>query len=296
MTELDANELAPYLKRSDWRGAWVVCCQWGVTLGLFVALALWPHPVTIVIGTVLLGGRQLGFFVLTHESGHRSMFRSPRLNDFVSTWLTSPFNYTNGRAYMREHLVHHQAVGTEADPDLVNYNDYPISTQRLKRKLKRDTTGQTGWRNLKNIYAAIFKLNQQDTETRAALMRGLVVNIAMLGVMTILGYAWLYLLWLAALIFVYPAVIRIRQIAEHAAVPDLSSDNPLHNTRTTIAHPLVRLLLCPHQVNFHVEHHLYASVPIYRLHALHEELKRRGEFEGIPITEGYVNVLRSVTT
>jgi len=296
VTELEANDLAPYLKRSDWRGAWVVCCQWGVTFGLFVAVAMWPHPLTVVIGTVLLGGRQLGFFVLTHESGHRSLFRSPRLNDFVSTWLTSPFNYTNGRAYMREHLAHHQAVGTEADPDLVNYSDYPISTRRLKRKLKRDTTGQTGWRNLKNIYAAILKLNQQDPETRAALVRGLAVNSAMLGVMTILGYPWLYLLWLAASIFVYPAVIRIRQIAEHAAVPDLSSDNPLHNTRTTIAHPLIRLLLCPHQVNFHVEHHLYASVPIYRLHALHAELKRRGEYEGIPIAEGYVSVLRGVTT
>ena len=142
------TELQQFTEKSDARGAWVVFCQWAITIALFAVMAVWPNPITLILGAILLGGRQLGFFVLTHEAGHRTLFKTQSLNDLTSRWLTSPVDYFNGDAYMREHLVHHQAAGTERDPDLANYADYPISKERFKRKLKRDLTGQTGIRNL----------------------------------------------------------------------------------------------------------------------------------------------------
>ena len=288
------TELQQFTEKSDVRGAWVVFCQWAITIGLFAVMAVWPNPITLVLGTILLGGRQLGFFVLTHEAGHRTLFKTQSLNDLTSRWLTSPVDYFNGDAYMREHLVHHQAAGTERDPDLANYADYPISKERFKRKLKRDLTGQTGIRNLLASYKALWRLNEQTSEQRGAFVRGLVVNVLMLAVMVSLGVAWLYLVWLAALVFTYPAIIRIRQIAEHAAVPDLSSDDPRLNTRTTLAGPLMRLLICPHQVNYHVEHHLLASIPIYRLSSAHQHLAKLGYFDGIKVPQGYSEVIQDV--
>ena len=287
--------LQPFAIKSDLRGAWLVFCQWAGTLAIFAGVAIWPNLVTIVLGTVLLGGRQLGFFILTHESGHRTLFKTQRLNDITNHWLTSPLNYMNGDAYMREHLDHHRAAGTAQDPDLKNYADYPITRERLKRKLTRDLTGRTGARNLLATYKAIWNLNEQHSEDRLALMRGVVVNVLMIITMAALGAVWLYVCWMAALIFVYPAIIRIRQIAEHAAVPDLQSDDALRNTRTTAAGPLARLLICPHQVNYHVEHHLLASIPIYHLRAAHEQLKALGYFNGIKVPHSYGQVLRDVT-
>jgi fatty acid desaturase len=35
-------------------------------------------------------------------------------------------------------------------------------------------------------------------------------------------------------------------------------------------------LIFPHQVNYHIEHHLYASVPHYNLPRLHREMHARG--------------------
>ena len=77
------TELQPYTAKSDLRGAWVVFCQWTVTVGVFVVMALWPNPITLIVGTILLGGRQLGFFVLTHEAGHRTLFKTQFMNEMT---------------------------------------------------------------------------------------------------------------------------------------------------------------------------------------------------------------------
>jgi hypothetical protein len=52
-------------------------------------------------------------------------------------------------------------------------------------------------------------------------------------------------------------ITRIRNIAEHAVVPD--ANDPLRNTRTTRANFLERLFIAPYYVNYHLEHHLLAG-------------------------------------
>ncbi len=50
-------------------------------------------------------------------------------------------------------------------------------------------------------------------------------------------------------------------------MPD--NDDPLRNTRTTYANPLMRLLVAPYWVNYHLEHHLFMFVPCWRLPQAH---------------------------
>src|SRR3546814_18111255 len=68
----------------------------------------------------------------------------------------------------------------------------------------------------------------------------------------------------------YQLVSRIRNIAEHAVGPD--NDDGLRNTRTTHAGPVLRLVLAPYWVNYHLEHHLLLSVPCWHLAAAHRML------------------------
>ncbi len=293
---LSPEELASVTRRSNLRAAWILLCQWGLVAGIFAVVAAWTNPLTVLLGTVLLGGRLLGFFILEHESGHRILFRSVALNDFAAAWLVGAPGFANTRAYMREHLVHHRSVGTADDPDLANYRDYPITRARLQRKLSRDITGRTGWRSIRRIAHGLANLPRLDHEMRGCMIRGLIVNLALLGALVATGNGWLYLMWVAALVFVMPLVSRIRQVAEHAAVPDLEHPDPRLNTRTVYDNPLSRLLLCPHGVNYHLEHHLLASVPIYRLRALHRLLLERGYYEGVGFPRGYLQMLREVIT
>ena len=292
---LTPAELEGLKARSDLRAGWIVFCQWAMVIGIFAVVATWTNAFTVVLGTILLGGRQLGFFVLEHECGHRVLFNSPRLNDFCAQWVVGAPGFANTRAYMREHLVHHRAAGTAEDPDLANYRDYPITRERLRRKLKRDITGQTGWRNLKRIGRGITHLSALNAENRLCMVRGLVVNLLMFGALVATGNGALYLMWVAALWFVFPLVTRIRQIGEHAAVPELNHADPRKNTRTIYDALIWRLLICPHGVNYHLEHHLLASVPIYRLPKMHELLRAKGYYEGIDFPRGYLDLLRKVT-
>lgn len=292
---LTSDELQAVTASSDLRGAWIVSCQWALVIAIFAGVALWTNPLTVLLAIWLLGGRQLGFGVLVHECGHRSLFRSQRLNDLVGDWLLAPPTFNNVKAYMRGHLHHHRLAGTHEDPDLPNYQDYPITHARLRRKLLRDVTGQTGWRTVRGIARGLANLGTLPPETRAALLRGVAMNAVMLLVMTACGAPWLYLLWAIAFVCANPLISRIRQVAEHAAVPDLCDADPRRNTRTLEAGWLARLVFCPHQINYHLEHHLLASVPIYRLRPLHRMLQAKGFYDGVEFPRGYWQLLRRVT-
>jgi fatty acid desaturase len=112
------------------------------------------------------------------------------------------------------------------------------------------------------------------------------------AVLWALGIGWTYLLWVIAYLTVFMLVIRVRQVAEHAAVPDLYNTDPRLNTRTVEAPWWQRVVFAPNSVNYHLEHHFMASVPCYRLKALHAHLKAVGALDGVPVFRGYGQVLR----
>ncbi len=89
------------------------------------------------------------------------------------------------------------------------------------------------------------------------------------------------MLWILPLLTVVQAILRLRAIAEHGATTDFSS--PLTAARTNLAGPLVEWLVFPHKVNYHIEHHLYASVPHYNLPELHREMVKHGVLQGAEV-------------
>ncbi|MCB1683880.1 MAG: fatty acid desaturase family protein [Pseudomonadales bacterium] len=293
---LSSEELARISRRSDLQAAWLVVCNYGITAGIFAMMALWPNPLTILLGIILLGGRQLGFGVIVHECGHGTFFENRRLNEWVGEWLAAPPTFNNMKAYARGHLRHHKLAGTHEDPDLPNYRDYPIDRERLQRKIWRDLSGQTGWKQTRGLFKAFLNFSGQHPEQRHALARGLAVNAAMLALFIYIGAAWLYLVWWVALLTTNRLVSRLRQMAEHAAVPDLYDADPRSNTRTIAANWLDRLVFCPLGVSYHLEHHMLASVPIYNLPKLHRLLKNRGYYDGVHFPANYREMLRLATT
>lgn len=281
---------------NNWLGARIVAFDWLVIAATFYLVASYPNPLTILLGIMLLGARQLGLGVIVHETGHRTLFSSRRLNDFCGKWLSGYPVFSNKEAYMRAHLGHHRNAGTENDPDLANYRDYPIGADRLRRKAWRDISGQVGWRRIKSIARALRRLPREDGETRQYLVGSIIMNCLLFAILAAVGHAWLYLLWIAAFTTSHMLVSRIRQIAEHAAVPNLFDPDPRMNTRTLYISWWERLFIAPHDVNYHLEHHLLASVPVYRLRALHKLLMEKGYYEGIEFERGYINLLKRVAS
>lgn len=291
---LSEEELAAITEKSDLHGAIIVAFDWAVVIGLFVLAALYPNPLTYLLVVILLGGRQLAFGVIVHETGHRSLFKSAAVNNFVGNWLAGYWVFSDKEAYMRGHLKHHQDAGTPQDPDLRNYDAYPVTTESFKRKVFRDLSGQTGWRRIKSIGRSLWHIRELKEWQQKTLIRSVAVNVFLLLVLTAFGYPHLYALWVIAFMTTHMLISRIRQVAEHAACDHFDPDTR-RNTRTIYINRLERLIVAPHDLNYHMEHHLMASVPIYRLRKMHNLLKEKGYYDGMEFPRGYLTLLRQVT-
>lgn len=293
---LTGEELSILTARSDWRAAWLVLFNWGLIALALAMVAIWPHWLTILVATVLIGGRQLGLGIIMHECGHNTLFKTRSLNRFVGRWLAGYPLFSDLDTYAQGHLMHHRLAGTAGDPDLANYQAYPVTKASLRRKLFRDITGQTGLR----FWAAVWS-NHPNSPSRSirgdggnVLWQSVLCQLLLLLIMTLLGHPWLYAIWLLSMTTTYFLFLRIRQIGEHGAVPDLNSLDPRDNTRTTYARWWERLLVCPNYVNYHLEHHILPSVPAYRLAGLHRLLRRRGIYDGVVFPKGYLTMLKQV--
>ena len=123
--------------RSRWRGLWLVLHCWGVIGLAMLAGVLWP--VTLPLGVLVVGARQLGLFILMHDAAHGLLHPDRRVNDTVARWFCS----SSLNEYRPYHLQHHRYVQQAEDPDLPLSAPFPISRVSLRRKLLRDLSGQT---------------------------------------------------------------------------------------------------------------------------------------------------------
>lgn len=292
--QLSREQIAELLRFEDWRSWGSIAFNWAVVFAAMGLVAWWPNTPTIalpvIVALFLIGARQLGFAVLMHEASHRSLFGKRATNDWAGQWLCAYPIWSDTTVYRPYHLQHHAHTGTQRDPDLGLIAPFPITPASLRRKILRDLTGQTGVK----LARAAFKRSiarWSEPEGRRAAVGVLVTNALLVGALAALGHAWLYLLWAGAWLTTNTLLTRVRSIAEHALTPN--ADDPLGNTRTTLARWWERLLIAPNRVNYHLEHHLLMTVPHYKLPQMHALLRERGLLEHACVErEGYSAILR----
>ena len=289
---LSAADRERLLKRSNVSAWWLVGANWLAIMALLLLAGWYPNILTLMLVWVLLPGRQLGLSVLMHEAGHGTLFATRSLNHWVGQWLCALPTLNDLPSYAAGHLNHHRLAGTPEDPDLPNYRAYPVDHRSFRRKVIRDLTGQTGAK----LVAGAVKGGLSHFSVEAApadpwlLLKQVMVQVALAGVLMALGIGWTWWLWAATFMTSYMLVIRLRQIAEHAAVPDANDPDPRLNTRTVTAPLWQRWLLAPNGVNYHLEHHLLPGVPCYRLQTFRARLIENGWLDQAPIFNSYHQV------
>lgn len=286
--------------RSPWRATWLLVHCWGVIFATWAVCALWTHPVVVGVGVLIVGTRQLGLTVLNHEGAHHLLFSRNTLNDWVSEWiLNRPLFGASVHGYRKSHLEHHKHTQQQGDPDLVLSAPFPITKASFRRKVWRDLSGQTGWKQRKEIFVSAFRPSGGPISKRLdravhRLGPNLLINVGFLAGFSACGVWYLYfLLWLLPSMTWLLFISRLRNIGEHACVVD--NDDRLLNTRTTIASWLERAFIAPYWVNFHLEHHLLVSCPCYRLHRAHRMLLDGGHGPAMDLQPSYAQVIRMAT-
>ena len=296
MTE---QQLIEVRTRSTWKSVALIAHAWTLILGSIAMVAAWPNPITFVLAVAIIGSRQLGLTILMHDGAHGCLANGEKLNMALSQWLCAYPVFAETQAYRRYHLQHHARTQQDDDPDLILSAPFPITRPSYRRKFWRDITGQTGYAQRKaQFFNALgdgsWPLAQRAGYFQEKLGPQIVFNLVFFAALAAAGVWWAYpLLWLLPLVTWMMVITRIRNIAEHAVVPD--SDDPLRNTRTTRAGFLERLFIAPYYVNYHLEHHLLFYVPCYNLPRIHGILSRGPYAERMEVQPNYAAVLRLAT-
>jgi fatty acid desaturase len=296
---LTPAELAALREGIEWKSIALIAHAWAVILGAIALVAAFPNPLTYLLAVTLIGSRQLGLAILMHDGAHGCLSRSQARNMALSQWFCAWPVLADTRAYRRYHLAHHAHTQQPDDPDLVLSAPFPITRASYRRKFWRDITGRTGYQQRKaQLLNALGSPSWGPARRLAHLREKLGPQLAANGILfaglSLAGLWWAYpLLWLVPLLTWFQVITRIRNIAEHAVVPD--SDDPLRNTRTTEANLLERIFIAPYFVNYHLEHHLLFYLPCYNLPKVHAILMRGPHAARMEVRRGYLEVMRLAT-
>jgi fatty acid desaturase len=275
---------------------WLACLHIGAEWGLIVATIylcqrFW-HPALYIFAVAFIGARQHALLVLMHDGVHYRLLRNRRWNDWISEVILAWPHLVTARQYRKNHFAHHRYLNTAQDPDLIRRKGdpawvFPQAVPSLAKMLFRDATGL----NAPAMLKLAVSVASADTVPGWFLAARYVFYAAGLGIIIYAGaLEGFALYWVVPMFTWLVLIMRIRSIAEHHAIEEPGDAYPL--TRTVHATWLERLFLAPKNVNYHIEHHFFPSVPFYRLPALHALLLTKpGYSEGAHMTRNYWGVL-----
>tara|TARA_R110002096_G_scaffold273422_9_gene467267 strand:- start:1503 stop:2636 length:1134 start_codon:yes stop_codon:yes gene_type:complete len=132
------------------------------------------------------------------------------------------------------------------------------------RFLPLDRFGRAGRRKEAKISAAI----------RLVFYSVLLLTMGWVRFATGFNLAFYYMLfWLLPLIYVFPYLMLLREIYQHANL----GTGKLDNSRIIHADPFTRWALLGYGNDYHLVHHLYPNIPHYHLRAAHDAMMRESE-------------------
>ncbi|HEV3225201.1 MAG TPA: fatty acid desaturase, partial [Acidimicrobiales bacterium] len=228
--------------------AWTVAFIWLSTIAIFVGAIVISQPFAWLAAFVLMGPQFARFASLSHEAAHRLLFSNKRINDFVGRWVVGYPAWVSTDLYRRGHMAHHKDEFGPNEPDMNLYNGYPITPASMRRKLKRDAFGNSGWKNLKGLFRGL-----KFEGSRAHAVRILASQLVLLAILTLFGWPQLYVfLWFGPFMTEWRVINRLRSIAEHGGMQ--RSDDRRLTTHTVKQSLLPNFFMVPYNIGYHLSH------------------------------------------
>jgi fatty acid desaturase len=290
--KLTKEELTRLSVVNPWIASLHIGLEWGlIAATIFLCQHYW-HPMLYVFAVAFIGSRQHALLVLMHDGVHYRLLRNRRLNDWTSEVILAWPHLVTARQYRKNHFGHHRYLNSPQDPDLIRRKGdpawvFPQAVEDMAKMLFRDATGLNAPAMLK-LAAAVAKADEVPGWFLA--VRYGFYAAALAVIIYLHAFTGFLLYWIVPMFTWLVLIMRLRSIAEHHAIDQPRGEYPL--TRTTQANLLERIFVAPKNVNYHIEHHFFPSVPFYRLPELHRILMSKPEYrEGAHLTRTYWGVL-----
>lgn len=254
------------VERTDGPGLWHLAGHVGliVAVGAMIAAGVSGWWLLLPVQGVLV----IFLFTLEHEATHRTPFRTVWLNDWVGrlcgVLLVLPFEWF--RAF---HMAHHRWTNLPGkDPELAG----PKPSTR--RAWLWHVSGLPYWIAEMRLMAALVRGRVADGFVAEGAQARVVAEAR--GMAAVYAAAGLSLVWTDVVLWVWVVPVLLGQpflrlylLAEHGDCPEVA--NMFENTRTTFTTRAVRWLAW--NMPYHVEHHVWPTVPFHRLPEVHGLMK-----------------------
>ena len=266
------DKLKPFLKRNNISGIVHLCLHMGLILfsGFLISISTNLFIKTLVM---IAHGSFIAFlYAGLHECIHKSAFKNKKLNEFVGYFIGFVLlrSFLNGRY---RHMAHHTFTQhPEKDPDKV---DFPSSYFEY---LKHVTSFSVWVRIIDNLFRhSIGNINESEksyipeNEIKSLIFesRAMVAGYFIIASLSIYFNTTFFLIyWFIPRILGEP-FLRLVRMVEHTGKDETA--DMIHNTRTSFPSFFLKFLYW--NMPYHVEHHLYASVPFYKLPKFHKLIK-----------------------
>ncbi len=287
------SELKKLCALRPWKAIVALVFDWIV---IALAIATGHHFSNIFAylpAVAIIGGRMHALGVLMHEAAHGRMFKSRFANDWVGDLFAAwPIMLTVG-GYRQNHMAHHRHTNTGSDPDWVAKLDdpsfsFPQKARTLVTKAAGYLVAANSIRDLRRILPRLSKNGRHSLHYKLARLSFYLFWALLFYHLGIWKSVFLY--WLVPYMTVFFLVQHVRSVAEHFGSMDYS--NELTGTRTVKPLFWERWFFAPHNINYHLEHHLYPDVPFYNLPELHRQLIRNPGYRShAHVTRGYTTGL-----
>ncbi len=212
---------------------------------------------------------------LQHQAIHSLGFSNRTANYLVGIGLGAPM-LVSFSAYQDDHLRHHRLVGTADDKEFFNYGEN--GTLDLQGFLTMLFMPLHYMKFLDRVRKAIWGWdikcrNQKASQRMRFEYLLLAAMFTSLISLSICFKSWAVITaWLLPLVLVAGPIHSLIELPEHYGC-SRDSKNVFENTRSITSTRLMTWFTNGN--NYHVEHHLYPSLPIDSLPILHLEVKDR---------------------
>ncbi|MGK7936600.1 MAG: fatty acid desaturase family protein [Xenococcaceae cyanobacterium] len=268
-----------------------ISVEWvGMIAAMYLSNTYW-NPLLYLITVIFIGARQHGLLIIGHDASHYVLLKNKQWNDWVADIFLYWPMFGTVKGFRSFHSDHHRFLNTEkdknrlvwkthtADGQLTAEWTYPKKSSDLLLILLSKACFLTAFRWIIMGFAVMI-VNSKNESTKfspwyiALRLSFYTVILALLGYFHLLPQFFLY--WIVPYCTWHVIAEYIRLICEHSAIQ--SDVKPYNLTRTTVTNFLDSLLLLPHNVGYHHEHHWYPSVPYYHLDKLHNRLAHNSNF------------------
>lgn len=271
----------------------IVAFDYLVIASAVLASERWWSPPVYALAVMMIGGRLTGIFSIgLHDGAHRLLARDRRRNDRLARWLVAPALVVDLLEYREQHFVHHRHVNAAADPDLVEYqNWYAAPPWHRAWRLVAALLGlRVVLALVRVVRAGAWPHRVLAIAIPAALVAGVAIPLAPLRLVA--------LYWVVPLTTWVMFVNMLRAVAEHypPGTAGRPHDGPaVFLTRDVRSSWFDTAFVVTRNVNYHLTHHLFPSVPFFQLPALHREIARTEPYRRCAhVARGYHRVLWEV--